>query len=67
MKKNNIDKEYQKYIYGRPNIFILFIIHSLKHLNPNGILSFVIPKSFLNCMYYNNIRKYIFNNYNKTH
>jgi len=63
MKKNEISTDYYKYFDGRPNIFILFIIKSLKLLNVNGILSFVIPKNFLNCQYYNKTRKYIFENY----
>ena len=28
-------------------------------LNDEGILSFVLPKSFLNCLYYDKTRKYI--------
>ena len=53
-------KEYQKYFSGRPNIFILFIIHSLELLNDNGFLCFDIPTSFLNSQYYNLLRKYIY-------
>ena len=65
MDKNiykDIDKteiNYNDYFTGRPNIFILFIIKSLHMLNDNGILSFVLPKSFLNCHYYDKTRKYI--------
>lgn len=59
MKKNVVDKKYHKYFSGRPNIFILFIIKSLHMLNNKGILSFVLPKSFVNCLYYNNTRQYI--------
>jgi adenine-specific DNA-methyltransferase len=58
-KKESIPAKYAEYITGRPNIFGLFIIHSLQLLNPNGILAFVIPKSFLNSAYYANIRNYI--------
>lgn len=59
VKKNDIDKEYHKYFDGRPNIFLLFLIKSLKLLSKDGILSFVLPKSFLNCIYYDKTRKYI--------
>lgn len=62
MKKSDVDSQYYKYFDGRPNIFILFIIKSLKSLNDNGILSFILPKNFLNCLYYEKTRKYI--NYN---
>ncbi|GAF99257.1 unnamed protein product, partial [marine sediment metagenome] len=51
------------YFDGRPNIFIIFIIKSLLLLNDNGILSFVLPKSFLNCLYYDKTRKYINQHY----
>ena len=58
-KKESIPAKYSEYITGRPNIFGLFIIHSLQLLSPNGLLAFVIPKSFLNSVYYANIRNYI--------
>jgi type I restriction-modification system DNA methylase subunit len=59
MKKEDVDKSYHKYFEGRPNIFILFIIKSIKMLNDDGILSFILPKNFLNCLYYDKTRKYI--------
>jgi type I restriction-modification system DNA methylase subunit len=58
-KKESIPTKYAEYITGRPNIFGLFILHSLELLSPNGILAFIIPKSFLNSAYYANIRNYI--------
>lgn len=63
MKKKDVPKSYHNYFNGRPNIFILFIIKSLKILNKNGILSFVLPKNFLNCSYYDETRKYISEHY----
>ncbi len=59
MKKKDVSKPYHKYFDGRPNIFILFIIKSLELLNTNGILSFILPKSFMNCLYYDKTRKYL--------
>ena len=59
MKKKDVPKSYHKYFDGRPNIFILFIIKSLDLLNKNGILSFILPKSFLNCLYYDKTRNYL--------
>ena len=58
-KKSDVPNEYEEYIRGRPNIFGLFILHSLSMLNPGGILAFIIPKSFLNSIYYSQIRNYI--------
>lgn len=59
MKKKDIDESYYTYFEGRPNIFILFIIKSIQMLNDDGILSFILPKNFLNCLYYDKTRKYI--------
>jgi tRNA1(Val) A37 N6-methylase TrmN6 len=58
-KKTDIPIKYSEYCTGRPNIFGLFIIHSLSMLKSGGILAFVIPKSFMNSAYYAVIRNYI--------
>ena len=63
VNSNSNLKEYSNFYDGRPNIFILFIIHSLKKLNINGVLAFILPKSFINCLYYNKLRKHIYENY----
>jgi len=59
----NKEEIFSKYYDGRPNIFIFFIIKSLSLLKKNGILNFILPKSFLNCLYYDKTRKYINKNY----
>ena len=58
-KKNDVPEKYHEFCRGRPNIFGLFIIHSLTMLSNEGILAFVVPKSFLNSLYYSVIRNYI--------
>lgn len=63
LKKTNVEPRYHDFFDGRPNIFILFILKSLKLLNPNGILSFVLPRNFLNCAYYDKTRKYLSEHY----
>lgn len=63
MKKDSVNSKYFKYFDGRPNIFILFILKSLDMLTKNGILCFVLPKNFLNCLYYDKTRKYIIQNF----
>uniref|UniRef100_A0A6C0K679 site-specific DNA-methyltransferase (adenine-specific) n=1 Tax=viral metagenome TaxID=1070528 RepID=A0A6C0K679_9ZZZZ len=63
MKKVDVESDYYDYFDGRPNIFLLFIIKSLTLLTDDGILCFILPKSFLNCLYYNKTRKYIYDNY----
>lgn len=62
MNKKDI-LQYKEFISGRPNIFILFILHSLTLLKDDGLLSFILPSNFLNCCWYNNIRKYINDNF----
>lgn len=59
MKKSSIDKGYYPYFDGRPNMFILFLVKSFGLLKDNGIISFILPKGFLNCLYYDKTRKYI--------
>lgn len=63
MAKSDVDKAYYAYFDGRPNIFLLFIIKSLTLLTDDGILCFILPKSFLNCLYYNKTRAFIYDNY----
>lgn len=63
MKKKDVAKDYHDYFDGRPNIFLLFIIISLQKLKDNGILAFVLPRSFLTCLYYDKTRKFIAENY----
>ena len=58
-KGYTIPKKMEPYISGRPNIFGLFIIQAISMLSENGILAFIIPKSFLNSSYYSKIRNYI--------
>jgi hypothetical protein len=58
-KGYKINKKMKPYVCGRPNIFGLFIIQAISMLAPNGILAFIIPKSFLNSAYYSKIRNYI--------
>ena len=64
MKKQSIkNNKYEHYYTGRPNIFVLFIGKALEMLKNNGILAFVLPKNFMNCLYYDNLRKHISTNY----
>jgi len=63
MPKRDVLESYHKYFTGRPNVFVLFVVKALTELNPNGILSFVLPKNFLNCNYYDKLRVHICKNY----
>ena len=64
IKKNEIKtNKYEHYYTGRPNIFVLFIAKSLELLENDGILAFVLPKNFMNCLYYDSLRKHISTTY----
>lgn len=63
MPKSSVSKEYHTLFDGRPNIFVIFISHSLEKLAKNGILCFILPKNFLNCLYYDKLRNLINKNY----
>jgi type I restriction-modification system DNA methylase subunit len=63
MKKTDVECKYWEYFDGRPNVFILFILKSLEKLEEGGIISFILPKNFLNCLYYDKTRKHIAENY----
>jgi len=58
-KKTDVPVKYREFCIGRPNIFGLFIVHSLSMLSNGGLLAFIVPKSFLNSLYYAPIRNYI--------
>ena len=53
------EKTYNEYYTGRPNIYIQFIIHSLKKLKKDGILCFVLPTTLMSSQYYEKTREYI--------
>jgi len=63
MKKGEVDERFHDFIEGRPNIFTLFIIHSLQFLEKDGIIAFVLPKNFVNCLYYSLLRHHIYEKY----
>ena len=54
-----IPSQYHTFVVGQANLFGIFILHSLSMLKPNGLLAFIIPKSFLNSCYYAKVRNYI--------
>jgi tRNA1(Val) A37 N6-methylase TrmN6 len=67
INKKNIHLDYYEYFDGRPNTFIIFLLKSLKLLKENGIIAYILPKSFINCIYYNKTRKFIIENYSIIH
>ncbi len=52
-----------KELLGKFDIYLIFILKSLSLLLSNGILLFVIPKTFINTPSYNKVRELIYNNF----
>jgi len=48
---------------GRTDVYIAFLEFTLKILNTDGIVSFIIPHSFVNQNYGTELRQFILNNY----
>lgn len=59
---DEIRELYDRVIYGRTNIYSLFIYKSLKMLSQGGYLAFVIPPSMNNGAYFKELRDYIVKN-----
>ena len=57
--KDTVPEPYRAHMVGRPNLFGIFILHSLSMLKVGGILAFVVPASFLNAAYYAKIRNHM--------
>lgn len=59
----NVKDKQPECMIGRGNIYIQFLYKCLtKHLNPDGILAFVLPTSLYNSSYYEPCRRYIYEN-----
>lgn len=63
VSKESVDETFYSLLDGRPNIFVLFLIHSLQKLREGGVLAFVLPHNFINCLYYSKIRNHIHANF----
>ena len=57
--KKSLVINYNDFFSNKVNLYVLFLLHSLKLLKKNGLLVMVLPKSFLNSISYNSIRYYI--------
>lgn len=45
--KSSVYKPYLSMIEGKPNLYILFLLHALECLNVDGVMAFVLPNAFL--------------------
>jgi len=55
-KKSKYFKRYEPWWKGRMNIYSLFILKSIAALKPGGILAFIVPPSWMNGKYYEQVR-----------
>lgn len=53
------DYERNRFFKGVANVYLMFIIHSLKKLNEKGTLLFVLPSNFLSNMYCDALRRHL--------
>ena len=57
-----IRRRYREIMYGRTNIYALFIYLGVRLLKPNGYLAFVISSSMNNGAYFRRLREFIVRN-----
>jgi adenine-specific DNA-methyltransferase len=55
-------KEYSEAIYGRTNIYSLFIYKSVTLLKPGGELRFIVPNSIISGKYFSKLRTFVDSN-----
>lgn len=54
-----INNKYEDIVYGRQNMYGLFIYKSIQHLRDNGILACIVPPGMNNGAYFEPLREYI--------
>lgn len=54
-----INDTYEEIVYGRQNLYGLFMYKSLQHLRDNGLLAFIVPPSMNNGAFFEPLREYI--------
>lgn len=57
-------KAMEKYVYGQPNIYALFVVKSLQMLKANASFSFITPRSWTSGNYFIKMREFIAHNVN---
>ena len=50
-------------LFGQPNMYMIFMFHSLKMLKQNGQLVFIVPRSLFNGKYFYKYRQWLYKNY----
>ncbi len=55
----NENNDFKEISCGRPNLYCWFLYKSIKMLEDNGILVFILPNSILNTSFYKSLREFI--------
>ena len=63
LKKEEVLVNQKAIIEGRPNSFVLFLLHAMEIVEQNGIIAFILPRLFLSALTFNIVRDMIHNNY----
>jgi len=61
---NYLNNEYGIIFYGRPNLWQVFLYKGLYLINSDGLITMIIPKTFLTDAYCQSIRRYIYDKAN---
>ena len=63
LKKTEVLANQKAIIEGRPNSFVLFLLHAMEIVEQNGIIAFILPRLFLSALTFNIVRDMVHNNY----
>lgn len=59
----DVPKDLDKFLYGQPNLYHLFITKALELVEENGLICIISPKNYLSGKYTEKLRKYIIKNF----
>jgi hypothetical protein len=62
VKRDSISSSLLEYCSGRPNLFAIIFAKCLTMLKQHGVISLILPTTFLNSAYYERLRRYIVDN-----
>lgn len=59
----DVPNRLNKFLYGQPNLYHLFITKALELLDQNGVICIISPKNYLSGRYTEKLRRYIIMNF----
>lgn len=68
IKRNTLEAQViTDLLFGQPNLYMIYMVQSLKLLEDHGELVFIVPRSFFNGSYFLKFRKWLYDNYSITY